>query len=193
MSHFAAPSMSRVSLSACVLIFMSTVACTSKQSSTTSAKDAASNHADASKAEQSQASNLPDPCKLLTKEEATLILGSQVKDPEPNSLGGNKICDFKTQKLFGGISPYWIHIAISPETQKVWEAGKKLHADAKESREVAGLGDDAYFLLDDLDVYSNQLSVTINVLKDVDKPSHSKTVQQAEKSVAEKILPRMKS
>jgi len=136
-------------------------------------------------------SNMPDPCKLITKEEAQQILGEPVRDPEPNSLGGVRICDFRSVKIHGGITPYSVHIAIAPETRNAWDSGKKLHMDAKEARPVAGIGEDAYFLLDDLDVFSKQLSMTINVMKDVDRPSHAKSVQDAEKMVAEKALPRL--
>jgi len=136
-------------------------------------------------------STLPDPCKLITKTEAENILGEAVRDPEPNSLGGNKICDYRTVKIHGGVLPYSIHIAIISEKQQVWDAGKKLHTDAKEARPVAGLGDDAYFLLDDLDILSKQRFISINVMKSIDKPDHAKAVQEAEKMVAQIALSRM--
>lgn len=136
-------------------------------------------------------SGLPDVCKLLTKEEAEAILGEPVRDPEPGGIGGNKICDYKTVKVHGGILPYSIHIAITPEKPQTWDIGKKLHIEAKELRPVAGLGDDAYFLLDDLEILSKQRSVTINVLKNIDKPDHAKAVQEAEKMVAQKALSRL--
>jgi hypothetical protein len=134
---------------------------------------------------------LPDVCKLLTKEEAEAILGEPVRDPEPGGIGGNKICDYKTVKVHGGILPYSIHIAIIPEKSQTWDIGKKLHIEAKELRPVAGLGDDAYFLLDDLEILSKQRSVTINVLKSIDKPDHAKAVEEAEKMVAQKALSRL--
>jgi len=136
-------------------------------------------------------SGLPEVCNLLTKEEAEAILGEAVREPEPGSIGGNKICDYKTVKVHGGILPYSIHIAIVPEKTQTWNAGKKLHVEAKELRPVAGLGDDAYFLLDDLEILSKQRSVTINVLKSIDKPDHAKAVEEAEKIVAQKALSRM--
>lgn len=138
-------------------------------------------------------SGLPDPCKLLTKAEAESILGEAVRDPEPSSLGGVKICDYKTVTVHGGVLPYSIHIAIAPEQQQVWDAGKKLHqqSDTKEMKPVAGIGDDAYFLLDDLDILSKQRSVAINVMKSIDKPSHAKDVQEAELAVAQKAIPRI--
>jgi hypothetical protein len=129
---------------------------------------------------------------LLTKAEAESILGGAVKDPQPNSLGGNRICDYNTVKLYGGIAPYSVHIAITTETQQQWDAGKKLHADSKESHAVAGLGDDAYYLLDELDIFSNKHSINVSVMKDIDRPTHLKSVQDAERAVAEKILPRVK-
>lgn len=147
---------------------------------------------EAGKAAPAQQSTLPDPCVLLTKAEAESILGGPVKDPKPNSLGGNRICDYNTVKLYGGIAPYSVHIAISAETRQVWDAGKKLHADAKESHPVAGLGDDAYFLLDELDIFSKGRAINVTVMKDIDRPTHLKSVQDAERSVAEKILPKMK-
>jgi hypothetical protein len=134
-------------------------------------------------------SSLPDPCKVITKAEAEAILGETVRDPQPSTLGGTRICDYKTIKVYGGISPYWIHIAIAPEQQQVWDAGKKLHA--KELRLAAGIGDDAYFLLDDLYVLTKQRSVAINVLKNIDKPDHAKAVENAEKAVAQKAIARM--
>jgi hypothetical protein len=91
--------------------------------------------------------------------------------------------------VYGGVSPYWIHIAIAPEKQQVWDAGKKLHA--KELRPVAGIGDDAYFLLDELDVFTKQRSVTIDVVKDIDKPDHAKVVENSEKAVAQKAIYRI--
>jgi hypothetical protein len=138
-------------------------------------------------------SNLPDPCKLLTKAEAEAILGEAIRDPEPGGLGGSKICEYKTVTVHGGVLPYYIHIGIIPEQQQVWDAGKKLHlqSDAKETRPVAGIGDDAYFLLEDLDIFTKQRSVSINVMKSIDKPDHAKAVQDAEMAVAQKIIPRM--
>jgi hypothetical protein len=138
-------------------------------------------------------SNLPDPCKLLTKAEAEAILGEAIRDPEFGGLGGSKTCEYKTVTVHGGVLPYYIHIGIIPEQQQVWDAGKKLHlqSDAKETRPVAGIGDDAYFLLEDLDIFTRQRSVTITVLKNIDKPDHAKAVQDAEMAVAQKIIPRM--
>lgn len=133
--------------------------------------------------------SLPDPCKAITKAEAEAILGEPVRDPEPHILGGTIICDIKTVKVYGGITPYWIHIAISSEPQQVWDAGKKMHA--KEMRPVTGIGDDAYFLLDELDVSTKQRSVAISVVKNIDKPDHAKAVETAEKVVAQKAIPRM--
>jgi hypothetical protein len=138
-------------------------------------------------------SSLPDPCKLLTKAEAEAILGEAIRDPEPGGLGGSRICEYKTVTVHGGVLPYYIHIGIIPEQQQVWDAGKKLHlqSDAKETRPVAGIADDAYFLLEDLDIFTKQRSVTITVLKSIDKPDHAKAVQEAEMAVAQKIIPRM--
>jgi Protein of unknown function (DUF3558) len=138
-----------------------------------------------------QKSKLPDPCTLLTKEEAEAILGGPIKDPQPNSLGGNRICEYNTQKLYGGIASYSIHIALTPESQQQWDLGKKMHA--KEAHPVANLGDDAFFLLDELNVRKQGLTIDIGVMKDIDRPTHAKSVQEAEKSVAEKILPRIKT
>jgi|SRR5579859_5612269 len=137
--------------------------------------------------------SLPDPCKLLTKAEAEAVLGEPVRDPEPNSLGGNKICDFKTVTVHGGVLPYSVHIAIIQEQQQVWDAGKKLYqqSDAKNMRPVARIGDDAYFLLEDLEIFTRQRYVSINVMKSIDKPDHAKAVQDAELAVAQKAIPRM--
>jgi hypothetical protein len=132
---------------------------------------------------------LPDPCVLLTKAEAEEILGDPIGDTVPNSLAGNRICDYKTVKVYGGVSPYLIHIAITSETQNVWDAGKTLYG--KDMRPAPGFGDNAYFLLDDLQIYSKQRSINIHVLKDIDKPGRAKAVEAAEKAVAQKILPRM--
>ena len=133
--------------------------------------------------------NLPDPCALITQAEAQEILGEPVRDPEPGSLGGNRICDYKSVKMHGGISPYSIHIAITPEKQNVWDAGKKLYA--KEMRPAPGFGDDAYFLLEDLQILSKERAININVLKAIDQPNHAKSVEAAEKAVAQKALPRL--
>lgn len=132
---------------------------------------------------------LPDPCKVITKAEAEAIMGEPLRDPEPGGIGGTKYCDFKTVKVYGGITPYWIHIAISSEQQQVWNEGKKLHA--KELRPASGIGGDAYFLLEDLDVFTKGRFVTIGVIKSIDKPSHARDVETAERAVAEKVIPRM--
>lgn len=134
-------------------------------------------------------STLPDPCKLLTKDEAEATLGEAVQDPVPGGIGGNRICDWKSVALHGGISPYSIHIALIHESQNVWDSGTKLYG--KQMRPVKGLGDDAYFLLDDLQVYDKQLSITINVLKSIDKPDHAKAVEKAEMAVAQKVVARV--
>lgn len=138
-------------------------------------------------------SGLPDPCKLLTKAEAKAILGEPTREPEPGGLGGNRICDWKTVTVHGGVLPYSIHIAIIGQSQQVWDAGKKLHqqSDAKEMRPVAGIGDDAYFLLEDLEIFTKQRYVAINVMKSIDKPDHAKAVRDAELAVAQKAIPRM--
>jgi hypothetical protein len=134
-------------------------------------------------------SNLPDPCTLLTKAEAEAVLGEPVRDPEAGGLGGNRICDYKTVTVHGGVLPYSVHIAIIGEQQQVWDAGKKLNA--KQLRPVAGIGDDAYFLLEDLDILTKQRFVSINVMKSIDKPDHDKAVEEAEKIVAQKAIPRL--
>lgn len=179
-----------------VALFSSLIACSSSKGAPSSTpfpqpatNNAASNTA-TTRASSAQ-NNLPDPCTLITKAEAEEILGEPVRDPEPNSLGGNRICDFKTAKVHGGILPYSIHIAITPEKQNVWDAGKKLHTDAKELRPAPGLGDDAYFLLDDLQILSKERAININVMKAVDQPNHAKAVEAAEKAVAQKALPRL--
>jgi hypothetical protein len=134
---------------------------------------------------------LPHPCKLLTNDEAESILGEPVREPEAGSLGGNRICDYRSIKLHGGIAPYSIHIALSPEKRESWDADKKLHLDSNEARPVSGIGEDAYFLLDDLQIYAKQLSVNINVMKNIDRPDHAKAVQEAERSVAQKVTGRL--
>jgi hypothetical protein len=169
-------------------------ASSASQAATGSTASPAATSTAASAANQSanqEQSALPDPCALLTKAEAEAILGEPVRDPEANSLGGNRICDYKTVKVHGGVLPYSIHIAITPEKQNVWDAGKKLHTDAKELRPAPGLGDDAYFLLDDLQILSKERAININVMKAVDQPNHAKAVEAGEKTVAEKILPRL--
>jgi hypothetical protein len=179
-----------------VAFFASFTACNVNKSAPASTSSAqpvtnTANSNTASSAASSDQSNLPDPCTLITKAEAEEILGEPVGNPEPNSLGGNRICDFKTVKVHGGVLPYSIHIAITPEKQNVWDAGKKLHADAKELRPAAGFGDDAYFLLDDLEIRSKDRAININVMKAIDQPNHAKTVEAAEKAVAQKALPRL--
>ena len=174
------------------LLFLFSVACNQSQGPSNATKASTGTSTETNQAAPAQESNLPDPCKLLTKEEAESILGGPIKDPQPNSLGANKICDYNTIKLYGGIAPYSIHIAITPETRKVWDAGKQLHSDPKEMRPVAGLGEEAFLVTDELDIFSNGRSINVTVLKDIDRPTHTKSVQDAEKTVAGKILPRMK-
>lgn len=174
-------------------IIFSLTACNSAKSDSSSASQAATTSTTSTGTSSTTATDaktaLPDPCVLITKAEAEEILGGPIGNPEANSLGGNRICDYKTVKLFGGVSPYLIHIAITPEKQNVWDAGKKLYGN--QMRPAPGFGDDAYFLLDDLQIYSKQRSININVLKSIDKPDHAKAVEAAEKAVAQKILPRM--
>jgi Protein of unknown function (DUF3558) len=158
-----------------------------KSASTTDSQQATSGVATSST--PSESSSLPDPCQLITKAEAEAVLGEPVRDPEPKTLGGVSICDFNTVTVHGGVLPYYVHIAISRETQEVWDASKKL--DAKDLRPVAGIGEDAYFLLDDLAVLSKQRSMTVGVMKDVDRPDHAKAVEEAEKIVAQKAISRM--
>ena len=163
-------------------------ACNSKSSS---APASSTTETSSAPAPASPASALPDPCKLITKEEAESILGEPIREAEPNSLGGNRICDYKGAKLHGGIAPYSIHIALTPEKREAWDLGKKMHTEAKEAHPVPGIGDDAFFLLDDLLVYAKGLDININVLKEIDKPDHMKAVQEAEKQVAQKIVARL--
>lgn len=163
-------------------------ACSSQKSSPATQAQSQSGSASTNTAAETK-SSLPDPCKLLTKDEAEAILGEAVGDPEPGGLGGNRICDWKSVALHGGIAPYSIHIALVGERQNVWDAGKKLYG--KEMRPIPGLGDDAYFLLDDLQMYDKQLSISINVLKSIDKPDHAKAVEKAEMAVAQKVVSRL--
>jgi hypothetical protein len=175
-------------------IMLFVAACSSNKSAPAATSSATSQPATGSAATTAatdKQTTLPDPCTLITKAEAEEILGEPVRDPEPNSLGGNRICDFKTVKVHGGVLPYSVHIAITPEKQNVWDAGKKLHTDAKELRPAPGFGDDAYFLLDDLLILSKERSININVMKAVDQPNHAKAVEAAEKAVALKALPRL--
>jgi hypothetical protein len=171
-----------------VAIFFSLTACNSTKSAPSTASQPATTSTANTTATGAKTA-LPDPCVLLTKAEAEEILGEPIGDTVPTSLAGNRICDYKTVKVYGGVSPYLIHIAITSETQNVWDAGKKLYG--KDRRPAPGFGDDAYFLLDDLQIYSKQRSINIHVLKDIDKPGHAKAVEAAEKAVAQKILPRM--
>ena len=136
-----------------------------------------------------KASGLSDPCKFLTRAVAESVLGEPVREPEPSTLVDVHICDYKTVAVHGGVLPYSIHIAITPQQQQVWDTGKKLYG--KQMRPVPGIGDEAYFLLDDLMVYTHQRSVNINVMKSIDKPDHAKAVEQAEKTVAQTAIPRM--
>jgi hypothetical protein len=114
-----------------------------------------------------------------------------VNDPEPGSLGGNQMCDYKAARLHGGIAPYSIHIVLTPEKLDAWNIGKKMHMDAKEAQPVSGIGEDAYYLLDDLEVRQKDLSLTVNVLKAIDRPDHRKQVQEAERAAAQKIVTRL--
>lgn len=164
-------------------------ACNSNNSSTSTASKADSGANAPAPAAPSEAT-IPDPCKLLSKDEAAAILGEAVRDPEPSNLGDTHVCDFKSEKLHGGIAPYSIHIALTPEAKKIWDTGKKLHT-AKEMQPVSGIGEEAMFVLDDLEVYAKGLSININVLKEIDKPDHMKAVQAGERAVAEKAIPRV--
>ena len=132
---------------------------------------------------------LPDPCTLLTKDEAQAVLGEDVQAPEQSSLGGTVSCEYHSVKLHGGIAPYTVHIALARESQDTWNAGKQLHA--KELRPATGVNADAYFLLDDLQIWSKGYTVDIGVLKAVDAPNHRKVVDDAELSIGQKVIPRV--
>lgn|GEM_PF-5008548 len=137
------------------------------------------------------ASAAADPCALITKDEAQGVLGEPVGDPQRSTLGSVSICDYRTLQVHGGVLPYSVHLALVPEGPSVWDAGKKLHA--RELRPVTDLGADAYFLLDDLDVHVGGQSLTINVLKSVDTPTHQHDVEAAELTVARAAIPRLQS
>jgi Protein of unknown function (DUF3558) len=189
--------LSRFSAILLAAFFFSVTACKSNKAPTSTGAQAATSATTSTAATGSNVNTaatqtaLPDPCALITKAEAEEVLGEPVRDPEANSLGGNRICDYKTVKVHGGVWPYSIHIAITHEPQNVWDAGKKLHADAKELRPAPGFGDDAYFLLDDLQILSKERAVNINVMKAIDKPDHARAVEAAEKAVAQKALSRL--
>jgi hypothetical protein len=170
-------------------LLLSMAACNQNQSASTApAPRAAATAAPA--AAPGKDSGLSDPCKFLTRAEAESVLGEPVREPEPSTLVDVHICDYKTVAVHGGVLPYSVHVAISPQSQQVWDAGKKLYG--KQMRPVPGIGDDAYFLLEDLMVYTQQRSVNINVMKSIDKPDHAKAVEQAERTVAQKAIPRIK-
>jgi hypothetical protein len=165
-------------------LLLSMAACNQNQNTSTAAPP----HPAATATPEKDA-GLSDPCKFLTRAEAESVLGEPVRDPEPSTLVDVHICDYKTVAVHGGVLPYSVHIAITPQPQQVWDAGKKLYG--TQMRPVPGIGDEAYFLLDDLMVYTHQRSVNINVMKSIDKPDHAKAVEQAEKAVAQKAIPRM--
>jgi Protein of unknown function (DUF3558) len=169
-------------------LFLSMAACNQNQSASTAAAPRAVASATPTAAPEKD-SGLSDPCKFLTRGEAESVLGEPVREPEPSRFGEAHICDYKTVAVHGGVLPYSVHIAITPEQPQVWDAGKKLYG--KQMRPVPGIGDEAYFLLEDLMVYTHQRSVNINVMKSIDKPDHAKAVEQAERTVAQKAIPRM--
>src|SRR5260370_2598153 len=174
------------------VLLLCLAACNRNKDASAPAPESANSTAAATPATAGDTS-LPDPCKLLTKAEAEAVLGEPVRDPEPGSLGGNRICDFKTVTVHGGVTPYWIHIAIIREQQQAWDAGKESFqkSDAKNMQPLDRIGDDAYFLLEDLDIFTKERYVNVGVMKSVDKPDHAKAVHDAELAVAQKAIPRM--
>jgi hypothetical protein len=178
----------RNSLTAALLLSIAACKATIVYDQNKSASTAAAPRAVATAAPDKD-SGLSDPCKFLTRAEAESVLGEPVRDPEPSTFGGAHICDYKTVAVHGGVLPYSVHIAVTPEQPQVWDAGKKLYG--KQMRPVPGIGDDAYFLLEDLLVYTRQRSVNINVMKSIDRPDHAKAVEQAERTVAQKAIPRI--
>jgi hypothetical protein len=165
-------------------------ACGRRESASAASQSTATGSADtATAATTPVAQTLPDPCSLLTKEEAQVVLGEEVRPPDQHSLGGTATCDYNSVKLHGGVAPYTVHIALSRESQDAWDAGKKMHA--KEMRPATGVGDDAYFLLDDLVIRSKGYDVDVGVLKAADVPNHRKVVDDAELAVARKVTPRL--
>jgi Protein of unknown function (DUF3558) len=176
----------KATLSSCLTaaLLLSMAACNQSQTGSTTAAPRA-----AATAAPEKTSALSDPCKFLTRAEAESVLGEPVREPEPSTFGEAHICDYKTVAVHGGVLPYSVHIATTPQQQQVWDAGKKLYG--KQMRPVPGIGDDAYFLLEDLMVFTHQRSVNINVMKSIDRPDHAKAVEQAERTVAEKAIPRM--
>src|SRR5215471_17735642 len=130
--------MLRSLLTAALLLSMAT--CNQNQSASTApAPRAAATSAPA--AAPGKDSGLSDPCKFLTRAEAESVLGEPVREPEPSTFVEAHICDYKTVAVHGGVLPYSVHIAVTPEQQQVWDAGKKLYG--KQMPPVAGIGDDA--------------------------------------------------
>jgi hypothetical protein len=169
-----------------LLLLGSVAACTTQRSNP---PQAATHARDTTPAPTTTAQQSIDACALLTPDEAQAILGEPVGPPERNTLGGTVTCEYRTTKIHGGISPYWVHIAVSPESQQVWDAGKTLHK--TELRPVSGVGDDAYYLLDDLVIHVKQESVDIGVLKSIDTPTHKKDIESAEIAAAQKVVGRV--
>src|SRR5215470_13017542 len=171
-----------------LVIFL--VGCQSSQPAANAAPAKSAANSSSRAATPGPESALPDPCQLLTSGEAEGILGEAVRPPEAGSLGGNRICDYKSTAIHGGVLPYSIHIAIIGEKKNAWDMGKKMHqeSDAKEMQQVNGVGDDAYFLLDSLEILSKERYVSVTVLKSIDKPDHMKSVRNAEMAVAQKIV-----
>jgi len=135
----------------------------------------------------------PDPCKLLTKEEAAAILGEPIRDPQPGSISDTKYCDYKAVKLYGGIMPASVHIALTPMKRNTWEIGKQstMKSNPKETKQVDGLGEDAYYEGESLVIFDKDLFITVEVAKNFDKPDHHKVIMDAAKQVAQKIVPRL--
>lgn len=141
-------------------------------------------------------------CTLITKAEAEEVLSDKVKDAEsgPASMQGGSICMYEsaTDSLSAR------HVTVRLESPNFnWAKykedrrveGENMRPKRGYTREVPGLGKEAYFARHVLHVLTDKGTLTVAVFKDtadaVAGEDKETKAEAAEKSIAEKALTRM--
>ncbi|HEY7223463.1 MAG TPA: DUF3558 family protein [Micromonosporaceae bacterium] len=102
----------------------------------------------------------PDPCTLLTTDEATAVLGEKAKDGEPHSSTGTKQCEWDA---VSGHSSVAILIWVGGWSSK-WQSTHDSSKAAPGFKDVSGLGDAAFSNGIDLHILKGDDMYQIGVL-----------------------------
>lgn len=177
---------------------LSMIACSSKPVATGGVSTPAASSG-ATKAASSSGDDYA--CKLVTKAEAEEVLGEKVKEPTsgPASMQGGSVCYYESPDSLSAR-----HVTIRIESpnfdwNKYKEArrveGEKMQPKRGYIRSVPGLGKEAYFARHVLHVLTDRGVLTMIVFKDAGDAAAGEEketkAEAAEKSLAEKALPRM--